>query len=123
VAGDKPAMRKELLLIPAAVTVGLAGGYAWSALNAPPHQAPRHAKAGFMPLPPSPEEQPSASDAQWSAEADDQPRAAAPSAVHYAGCNDVRAAGKAPLDAGDPGYSPDMDGDGDGVACEPIRAH
>ena len=40
--------------------------------------------------------------------------------VHYAGCHEVRAAGKAPLHYGDPGYGPHMDGDGDGVACEPI---
>ena len=116
-------MRKDLLLLPAAMIFGLAGGYAWSAFNAPPPKAPRHAKAGFMPLPSSPEEQPSASDAQWSAEADDQPQAVAANAVHYAGCNEVRAAGKAPLNAGDPGFSSDMDGDGDGVACEPVRAH
>jgi hypothetical protein len=39
--------------------------------------------------------------------------------VYYAGCNDVRAAGKAPLHRGQPGYSEHMDGDNDGVACEP----
>ena len=39
--------------------------------------------------------------------------------VTYAGCNDVRALGKAPLYAGQPGYRADMDGDGDGIACEP----
>ncbi|HKC03047.1 MAG TPA: hypothetical protein VKC17_07065 [Sphingomicrobium sp.] len=64
-------MRKELLLIVAAATFGLAGGYAWSALNAPPPKAPRHARAAFMPLPSSPEEQPSASDTEWTASADD----------------------------------------------------
>lgn len=40
------------------------------------------------------------------------------SSVTYAGCNEVRAAGKAPLYAGQPGYREDMDGDGDGIACE-----
>ena len=64
-------MRKELLLIVAAAIFGLAGGYAWSALNAPPPKAPRHSKAAFMPLPSSPEEQPSVSDAEWTASADD----------------------------------------------------
>ncbi len=39
--------------------------------------------------------------------------------VYYSGCNAVRAAGKAPLRYGEPGYRSDMDGDGDGVACEP----
>jgi Excalibur calcium-binding domain len=39
--------------------------------------------------------------------------------IQYAGCNEVRALGKSPLYAGQPGYREDMDGDGDGVACEP----
>ena len=29
--------------------------------------------------------------------------------------------GKAPLYAGQPGYREDMDGDGDGIACEPTN--
>lgn len=36
----------------------------------------------------------------------------------YSSCAEARAAGKAPLHRGEPGYSPKMDGDGDGVACE-----
>ena len=40
-------------------------------------------------------------------------------AVYYNGCNEVRDAGKAPLYRGDPGYGEHMDGDGDGIACEP----
>jgi hypothetical protein len=39
--------------------------------------------------------------------------------VYYAGSDEVRAAGAAPLYEGDPGYREGMDGDGDGVACEP----
>ncbi len=50
-----------------------------------------------------------------------QERAAVEASVHYAGCNEVRLLGKAPLYAGQPGYRPDMDGDGDGIACEPHR--
>lgn len=39
--------------------------------------------------------------------------------VYYANCDAVRAAGKAPLYAGQPGYeTPRLDRDGDGVACE-----
>ncbi|RLP57865.1 calcium-binding protein [Kocuria rhizophila] len=34
---------------------------------------------------------------------------------------DARAAGMAPLYAGSPGYRTGLDGDGDGVACEPRR--
>ena len=41
--------------------------------------------------------------------------------VHYAGCAEVRAAGKAPLRYGEPGYGLHMDGDGDGIACEPYH--
>ena len=43
------------------------------------------------------------------------------SSVYYSGCREVRALGKAPLHADQPGYSPEMDGDGDGIACEPHR--
>ena len=50
-----------------------------------------------------------------------QKRAAVETSVHYAGCDEVRLLGKAPLYAGQPGYSIDMDGDGDGIACEPHR--
>lgn len=45
----------------------------------------------------------------------------APASVWYRGCNDVRAAGKAPLYRSQPGYRIEMDGDGDGIACEPYR--
>ena len=41
--------------------------------------------------------------------------------VYYAGCHQVRTLGKAPLYAGQPGYRIEMDGDRDGIACEPIR--
>lgn len=50
-------------------------------------------------------------------------RAAIEASVTYEGCNEVRAAGKAPIRAGEPGYREDMDGDGDGIACEPIRTY
>jgi hypothetical protein len=38
--------------------------------------------------------------------------------VYYNNCTEVRAAGAAPIRRGDPGYSSDLDRDGDGVACE-----
>jgi hypothetical protein len=41
--------------------------------------------------------------------------------VYYPGCNAVRAAGRAPLYRGQAGYREEMDGDGDGIACEPHR--
>lgn len=47
------------------------------------------------------------------------PVVAAPDAsVTYANCDAVRAAGKAPIRAGDPGYSYKLDRDQDGIGCE-----
>jgi len=39
----------------------------------------------------------------------------------WSGCNDARAAGTAPIYRSEPGYREGMDGDGDGIACEPYR--
>ncbi|GMA17012.1 excalibur calcium-binding domain-containing protein [Deinococcus metallilatus] len=41
-----------------------------------------------------------------------------PAAPYYRNCTEARAAGAAPLHRGQPGYRPEMDRDGDGVACE-----
>lgn len=38
--------------------------------------------------------------------------------VYYENCTAVENAGAAPIYAGQPGYSRDLDRDGDGVACE-----
>ncbi|MFC4257068.1 hypothetical protein GRI97_13905 [Altererythrobacter xixiisoli] len=47
-------------------------------------------------------------------------RAREPQAGDYwSGCNAARAAGTAPIYIGEPGYQENMDGDGDGIACEP----
>lgn len=46
------------------------------------------------------------------------PVPAAPATVSYPNCAAVRAAGKAPLLRGQPGYSRKLDRDGDGKACE-----
>jgi Excalibur calcium-binding domain len=37
----------------------------------------------------------------------------------WSGCHAARAAGTAPIYFGEPGYDERMDGDGDGIACEP----
>ena len=42
----------------------------------------------------------------------------APPDVHYENCDAVRAAGADPIHVGDPGYSTELDPDGDGVGCE-----
>ncbi|MDO7834733.1 excalibur calcium-binding domain-containing protein [Sphingobium sp. HBC34] len=39
----------------------------------------------------------------------------------YRNCRDAWAAGAAPLYRGQPGYGAHMDGDGDGIACEPYH--
>ncbi|MES2338767.1 MAG: excalibur calcium-binding domain-containing protein [Pseudomonadota bacterium] len=43
--------------------------------------------------------------------------------TYFSGCDAARAAGAAPLHRGQPGYRAGMDGDGDGIACEPYRGH
>lgn len=125
-------MRAKGILLSAVVLGGI-GGYAWSSLGAPAARAPAARQATNVPLPASPEERPAALDKEWSSRSDDArwpgagpatgPAAsAAPDrSVYYSGCNEVRALGKAPLYAGQPGYRPEMDGDGDGIACEPHR--
>jgi hypothetical protein len=47
--------------------------------------------------------------------------AASGAAWSYRNCGEARRAGAAPLRRGQPGYGPHMDGDGDGIACEPFR--
>jgi hypothetical protein len=47
-------------------------------------------------------------------------RARAPQPGDYwSGCRSAKAAGTAPIYVGEPGYRAEMDGDGDGIACEP----
>ena len=46
------------------------------------------------------------------------PAAPAPGAAYYANCTAARAAGAAPLYAGQAGYRPALDRDSDGIACE-----
>ena len=47
-----------------------------------------------------------------------EPAPAPATSAYYPNCAAARAAGASPLYAGDPGYSSDLDRDGDGVACE-----
>ncbi|QOW64730.1 DUF1524 domain-containing protein (plasmid) [Rothia terrae] len=46
------------------------------------------------------------------------PAQQAPATAVFANCAEARAAGAAPLYAGSPGYSSNLDGDHDGIACE-----
>lgn len=107
---------RALLILFAALMLGATGGYAWSMLGSAPAPRPHLPRASMTAIAPSPEELPEEPDREWTERSDD-----AAQAVYYPGCNAVRAAGKAPLLAGQPGYRSEMDGDGDGVACEPVR--
>ena len=118
-------------IIVAAVTLGLGGGYAWSALthsSAKPAVPKAIAVKAVSPL----DLPASDSDKEWAARGAapemlaiesrrDDPTVVERSAT-YAGCDEVRAAGRAPLHAGEPGYRTEMDGDGDGIACEPVHS-
>ncbi len=116
-------MRAVYILV-AAVLLGLAAGYAWWAMSpAPRMHIPKAVAPKFVDPPET------ASDREWDArpaetaplavETDRPGPTAVEQGVHYSGCNEVRAAGRAPLHIGEPGYRPEMDGDGDGIACEP----
>ena len=61
-----------------------------------------------------------AQDRAYAAEAERASRAPRAGAS-YRNCAEARAAGATPLYRGEPGYGAHMDGDGDGVACEPYR--
>ena len=41
--------------------------------------------------------------------------------VYYGRCSEARTAGAAPIYQGSPGYREGLDGDDDGIACEPYR--
>lgn len=50
-----------------------------------------------------------------------KPRNKVSSGPFYRNCTEARMAGVAPIYRGQPGYRPEMDGDNDGIACEPYR--
>ena len=54
----------------------------------------------------------------WIVASQPSPSPSHPDQVYYKNCAAVRAAGKAPLHRGDPGYRPELDRDNDGIACE-----
>lgn len=77
-------------------------------------------------LSPTPAPSPTPTPTPTVAPTTEQPAAVPPTtepvAVYYANCDAVRAAGKAPLSKGSPGYRAGLDADGDGIACETERA-
>jgi len=77
-------MRKEVILVAGAALFGLAGGYGWNVMTAPPAAGPKPAKAAMVAIPPSPEERPGALDADWLNRADDNAMAAAAATIDNA---------------------------------------
>ncbi|RJQ90615.1 thermonuclease family protein [Amycolatopsis panacis] len=74
-----------------------------------------------LPAPPAPATpEPSAPPKRTTTHAAPPPRTTeeAPAHSYYKNCDAARAAGVAPLHAGEPGYSRKLDRDGDGIACE-----
>lgn len=49
----------------------------------------------------------------------EQAQPAPPIDQHFSGCDAARAAGRVNIPRSDPSYRAHMDGDGDGLACEP----
>lgn len=70
------------------------------------------------PVAPAPAPAPVAPAPAPVAPAQPAPAPAPPASVYYENCTAVRAAGAAPIHAGDPGYSRKLDRDGDGIGCE-----
>lgn len=56
-----------------------------------------------------------------SVQADPEARRRTEASAYYPNCAAARAAGAAPIYSGEPGYRPNLDGDSDGIACEPYR--
>lgn len=121
----------------AAVAAGIVGFLLgrWSGVEGPP--APQQATGVQALAQPAAESNgPSSADVDTSARTQPaaaymrdavEPTVATPAAVepepaaafvYYPNCAAARAAGAAPIHAGDPGYASKLDRDGDGVACE-----
>ncbi|MBT2566187.1 DUF1524 domain-containing protein [Arthrobacter sp. ISL-85] len=102
-----------------------AGQLAPTNQQAPAPVAPAPAPAAVAPAPvpapvpaPAPAPAPAAPVPVAPAPVVPVPAAPAPAAAYYANCTAARAAGAAPLYAGQAGYRPELDRDHDGIACE-----
>ncbi|OZE11012.1 hypothetical protein CH249_06990 [Rhodococcus sp. 05-2255-3B1] len=73
---------------------------------------PPHTNPAYIPPPPPPPPPSVAAPVPAPAPTRNSP------SVFYKNCTAVRAANADPIYAGDPGYSRDLDKDGNGVACE-----
>jgi len=94
-----------------ALALGALFGYLWSRAASPEAASAPAASAAAVAATTAP-----------AAQTDQQPDDVEHS-VYYASCADARAAGHAPIFAGQPGYRSALDADGDGIACEPYRGN
>lgn len=85
---------------------------------APAAVAPAPAPVAPVPAPAPPAPAPVAPAPAAPAPVAPAPAAPAPAAAYYANCTAAKAAGAAPLYAGQAGYRPALDRDSDGIACE-----
>ena len=98
--------RDDAVKIIAFVIIGIALGFIIHAMwpdSPAPTPYPRPQNTSVVPRPPASVRLPA-------------PALAPP--VYYPNCDAVRAAGQAPLYRDSPGYRPDLDHNGDGVACQ-----
>lgn len=117
---EKAAMTSVLASCPAQPTPASSfQAAAVVAQPAPARPAPAPAPAKPAPAQPAPAPAPAKPAPAQPAPAPAQPAPApAQPDVTYKNCSEVRAAGKAPLYRGQPGYAAKLDRDGDGIACE-----
>ena len=88
------------------------------AQEAPAEQPPAPGPPGANPEMNEEPVAPAHIEAPAPADAPAAPPAAPSGETYFQNCAAARAAGAAPLHAGDPGYRSQLDGDNDGVACE-----
>ena len=122
-------MANPMKLIGAAAALGLIGGVASTLVNPSSTTAahspgedwkPRNtiSRESLMSAADLDRQQP---DTPGPARPSTQRHAVSGSGWSYRNCREARAAGAAPLYRGQPGYGPHMDGDNDGIACEPYH--
>jgi hypothetical protein len=121
-------MRQPILIFAGAIAAGLAGGFVFrepsdqvKAKTAAQGWTPRNTikRDALMSAAELDGQQPAA--AAFAPVQKQAPMAATASTWSYRNCAAARAVGAAPIYRGQPGYGAHMDGDRDGIACEPYH--
>ncbi|WP_318276686.1 excalibur calcium-binding domain-containing protein [Sphingobium yanoikuyae] len=125
-------MRHSPMIVVGALAAGLVGGTmlprvgqapveaevpdeSWTPRNTIPHDSPMTADE-------LDQQQPSSSSGGVAPPTNPAPPAETDGSTwSYRNCKEARAAGAAPIYRGQPGFGDHMDGDGDGIACEPYH--